>query len=215
MSNKHRDVLTSSRDKFFSQLEFIQKRGLYLAGGTALALQIRHRMSVDFDLYTSRHFKKGLLPSFFGEHLEEWKYTIVRDADDTFEMNANPDIHVSCFYYAYPLLETPRRMRGVAIAGLKDIAAMKIIAISQRGKRRDFIDIFYLLQQFTLKEILRFTQEKYAHFDIYHGLRGLVYFEDADNDTAFERTTVFDMALSWKKVKDAILMAVREFHKIS
>ena len=212
MPNQHR-VLTESQRVFFKQLGFTRTRGLYLAGGTALALQIQHRRSVDFDFYTSAHFRKGTLPRLFRSHLPAQKFKVVRDDNDTFELNATPDLHLSCFYYGYPLLNPPHRIQEVLVAGLKDIAAMKMIAIAQRGKRRDFVDLYYLLQRFSLKEILRFTHEKYSHFDIYHGLRGLLYFEDADHDPTIERSMVFDRSLTWLKVKRHIVNAVKEFQK--
>ncbi|MBI4135571.1 nucleotidyl transferase AbiEii/AbiGii toxin family protein [Candidatus Uhrbacteria bacterium] len=208
-------VLTKSQQAFFTQLGFTRGRGLYLAGGTALALQIQHRQSVDFDFYTSQHFRKGTLARLFRAHLQKYKLRVVRDIDDTFEMNVDPDIHLSCFYYGYPLLQTPRPIQGVFTTSLKDVAAMKIIAIAQRGRRRDFIDIYYLLQKFSLKEILRFTQEKYSYFDIYYGLRGLLYFEDADNDPDIERSMVFDRTLRWKNVKHFIINAVKELQKVA
>lgn len=212
MQDQH-DVLTKSQQTFFAQLGFTRSRGLYLAGGTALALQIRHRRSVDFDFYTAKHFKRGTLARLFHARLKAYTLSIVRDERDTFELNVEPDIHLSCFYYGYPLLENPRPIQGVQITGLKDIAAMKIIAIAQRGRRRDFIDMYYLLQQFSLKEILRFTHEKYSHFDIYHGLRGLLYFEDADHDPNIERSMVFDRTLRWQNVKRFIIDTVKEFQK--
>lgn len=213
MSEKHPDILTKSRRQFFEELSFTLARGLYLAGGTALALQIGHRASVDFDFYTGRHFKKGTLVELFDLHLKEWKFKVARDEDNTLELNVEPDIHLSCFYYRYPLLEQPRTIARVWVAGLKDIAAMKLVAISQRGTRRDFVDMYYLLQRFTLKEILRFTQEKYPEFDIYNGLRGLLYFKDADEDSALERAMVFDRTLTWAKAKRFITDAVNEFQK--
>lgn len=213
MLETYPDVLTKSRRQFFKELSFTRARGLYLAGGTALALQIGHRASVDFDFYTGRHLKKGALIEVLRAHLRDWKLRVVRDEDDTLELNVDPDIHMSCFYYGYPLLENPRTIARVWVAGLKDIAAMKLVAISQRGKRRDFIDMYYLLQRFTLKEILRLTQEKYPHFDIYHGLRGLLYFKDADEDYALERAVVFDKTLRWERVKRFIMDAVNNFQK--
>lgn len=209
----HLDILTKSRRQFFEEISFTRAQGLYLAGGTALAFQIGHRASVDFDFYTNRHFKKGALVELFHAHLKEWKFKVARNEDDTLELNIMPDIHLSCFYYRYHLLESPRTIAGVLVAGLKDISAMKLVAISQRGTRRDFIDIYYLLQRFTLREILRFTQEKYSHFDIYNGLRGLLYFKDADEDHAVGRAVVFDRVLAWNKVKKFIINSVHEFQK--
>lgn len=214
MPNRSVGAITKSQQAFFAQLGFTKTRGFYLAGGTALALQLGHRASIDFDFYTSRHFKRGTLPIWFLGHLKKITIKVVRDTDDTFEASVDPDIHLSCFYYEYPLLEPPRIIEGVWIASLKDIAAMKLVAISQRGTRRDFIDMYYLLQRFTLKEILRFTQEKYSHFDVYHGLRGLCYFKDADEDPKIERAMVFDKNLTWEKVKKFIIKTLREFQKL-
>lgn len=209
------DILTKTRLDFFKELSFTRRQGWYLAGGTALALQIGHRRSVDFDFYRARHFKKGELRRLFMQHLQGWRYKIVRDEADTFEINVEPDIHLSCFYYEYPLLESPSILYGVSVVGLKDIVAMKLVAIAQRGVRRDFVDFYYLLQRFTLSEMLRFTQERYPHFDVYHGLRGLLYFQDADKDTVLERAVVFDKSLSWQKVKRVITKTVQEFQKLN
>lgn len=215
MLKVHYEVLTRARRIFFEELKFVRKQGLYLAGGTGLALQIGHRESLDFDFYTDRHFQKGTLLRLFRRHLKGWKFKVVREEKDTFELNVEPDIHLSCFFYEYPLLEPPRVISGIPVAGLKDIAAMKLVAIAQRGRRRDFIDIYYLLQKFTLKETLRFAQEKYSDFDIYFGLRGLLYFKDADSDLAIERSVIFDRRLTWLKIKREIIRIVREFQKSS
>ena len=162
----HLEILSQTRLDFFKQLGFTKSQGLYLAGGTALALQIGHRQSIDFDFFTSKHFKKGILNKIFNEQLTNWQFNLLRDIDDTFEADITPDIHFSCFYYKYSLLKKPRLISGVLIASLEDIAAMKLVAISQRGTRRDFIDMYYLLQKFTLAEVLRFTHEKYPEFDM-------------------------------------------------
>jgi hypothetical protein len=209
----HPEILNQTRLDFFKQLGFTKSLGLYLAGGTSLALQIGHRQSIDFDFYTDKHFKKGILNKTFSEQLASWRFNLLRDIDDTFEANIAPDIHLSCFYYKYPLLKKPRLISGVLVVSLKDIAAMKLVAISQRGTRRDFIDMYYLLQYFNLKEVLRLTQEKFPEFDIYNGLRGLLYFYDADNDPALERSMVFDKQLSWTKVKKNLVSKVKDFQK--
>lgn len=208
-------VLTPTQQKFFRALAFTRQLRFYLAGGTALALQICHRTSIDFDCYTQRHFRAGILRNACAAHLSDWQWKVLRDVDDTFELNATPDIHWSCFSYPYPLLEQPLLFEGVAVASLRDIAAMKLVAISQRGRRRDFIDMYYLLKRFSLPEILRFTGEKYPEFDMYNGLRGLLYFADADDDRDAGRARVFDRSLTWEEVKEAITDMVREFQKLN
>src|SRR3989344_2826381 len=140
------EVLGRERLKLFYELSFLSKAGCYLAGGTALALQMGHRTSVDFDFYTKKHFQKNTLTNLFQDNLSNWPIKIIRDFDNTFEIQAGKDIHLSCFYYQYPLLEKCVDISGVKIASVADIAAMKLVAISQRGKRRDFVDMYYLVK---------------------------------------------------------------------
>jgi hypothetical protein len=203
-------VLSASQREFLKKLEFTNAWDFYLAGGTALALQIGHRRSVDFDFYTRKHFKKGEILDSLRPVLGRQKRKVVRDINDTYEIAVEPDIHISCFHYPYPLLVKPQIVNGVSIASLEDIAAMKIIALAQRGLRRDFIDLYYLLRRFSLREIFRFTQKKYPEFDIHHGLRSILYFKDADEDVATERALVFDKRLTWSAIKKGITEAVTQ-----
>ncbi|MBI4599712.1 nucleotidyl transferase AbiEii/AbiGii toxin family protein [Candidatus Uhrbacteria bacterium] len=203
-------VLSPARARFFSQLTWTKKTGMYLAGGTALALQIGHRTSVDFDFYRQRHFAKGTLSKLFYSYMaERWQIEITRDIKDNFDLLAKPDIHLSCFYYEYPLVASPIPMQGVLVASLQDIAAMKLIAIAQRGRHRDFVDIYYLLHIFSLDEMIRFGLEKYPMYNHFFFLRGLLYFNDAEEDDDIDRVKLFDRAVTWKKIKKTITEAVR------
>lgn len=205
-------VLTRTQAHFFSQLSWTRKLGMYLAGGTALALQIGHRTSEDFDFYIQHHFAADELMSQFRFYLfPRIPFKDVRNFTDTLEINAPPDIHVTCFYYEYPLLRPSIEIEGVAVSSIQDIAAMKMIAITQRGRHRDFIDVYYLFQLFSLQEILRWTHEKYPTFDSYSGLRGLLYFDDAENDPDPNRVKLFDTSVTWKKVKKTITETVRNY----
>lgn len=207
------NILDHKRLEILQFLGFTKKNGLYLAGGTALALQIGHRTSVDFDFYTPKKFKKGELFKHFKEVFSaKYSVKIIRDFDDTFEIDIS-DVHLSCFYYSYKLIEKSIEIEGVKIASVEDIAAMKMVAISQRGKRRDFVDMYYLIQKLELENILDLTEKKFQEFDIYSGLRGLLYFSDADQDREISRIKVFDRKLSWKKVKDYIQKKVSELQK--
>ncbi|MBI4272533.1 nucleotidyl transferase AbiEii/AbiGii toxin family protein [Candidatus Uhrbacteria bacterium] len=205
-------VLTLPQARFFSQLSWTKKSGMYLAGGTALALQIGHRTSVDFDFYAQQHFRKGTLPRQFQKHIvDHWQAKVTRDEEDTFDLIAKPDIHVSCFYYEYPLIAHYVYIHGVAVASLKDIAAMKLIAIAQRGRHRDFVDMYYLLGIFSLQDMIRFALEKYPLYDYFFFLRGLLYFKDAEEDDDIDRVKLFDTSVTWKKVKKTITEIVRNY----
>jgi predicted nucleotidyltransferase component of viral defense system len=206
-------ILSSKQQRILEKLSFTKDLKLYLAGGTALALQIGHRTSIDFDFYTKEHFKKGELVKLFKDNLEkEYSLKVLRDFDDTFEIQID-NLHLSCFYYPYSLIDKLVEIDNIQIASVKDIAAMKIVAISQRGKRRDFIDIYYLIKKMGLAKILSLTQKKYPEFDYYNGLRGLLYFVDADKDKEAARIKIFDNDFSWKKVKEFIKRQVFDFQK--
>ena len=95
------------------------------------------------------------------------------------------------------------------MASLEDIAAMKIIAISQRGRKRDFVDIYFLIKKFGLKQILEFAQKKFPEFDIYCALRGLIYFEDANKD----REVITKPKVRWKEIKKFLIKEIEKMAK--
>lgn len=169
----------------------------YLAGGTALALQIGHRISVDLDFFTPREFneqelsaKLATLPEFVQDGTAKW--TVWGKIGQT---------KFSIFYYKYPLLEPTVPFEGIQLASLADIAAMKIHALEDRGTRRDFVDVFFLAKKYTLGEMLEFYQKKYAVLEdhLYSILRSLDYFEDAEQENQMPRMLI---KTNWEEVKD-------------
>ena len=167
----------------------------YLAGGTALALQIGHRISYDLDFFTEKEFKaqvflKKLSQIKAYQHEKVSLGTILGRLDD---------VKFSLFYYQYPLLEKPIKFKNIDIASIADIGAMKVAAISERGTKRDFIDLYFILQKIQLSNILDFYEQKYKKLasNLIHIKKSLVYFEDAEDED------VPDMLkhISWKKVK--------------
>ncbi len=189
-----------------------QQEKFYLAGGAALSLQIGHRTSVDFDFYTPNHFKAGELILLFKENLKNAEIKILQDSDDTFEIIINEKVRLSCFYYPYKVLSL-LRFQDINIVSVNDIATMKVVAISQRGRKRDFIDIYYLINLLGLKKILELAQNKYPEFDIYHGLRALIYFDDAERDQQDSRIKVLKEDLSWPKIKKYLLSEIKKIQK--
>lgn len=179
----------------------------YLAGGTALALQIGHRTSLDFDFYTKKKFDSRDLREKFDKKFKEVREIYI--TEDTLELEVN-GLRVSFFKYPYHLIGPFREIEGVNLASLEDIAAMKILAISQRGRRRDFIDIYFLIKEFGLEKIIELVQKKYPEFNVYVGLQGLTYFEDADKDPEKARFKLLKKA-DWKKIKDFVVKEVNKF----
>ena len=172
-------VLNPKQLRLLKKLEFLKKYGFYLAGGTALALQINHRTSVDFDFYTKKKFDSQKLREEFDKRFKTVQEIYI--AEDTLGLNVE-GIGVSFFRYSYPLIRPCQEIERILLASVEDIAVMKILAISQRGRKRDFIDIYFLIKEFSLRQIVEFIKEKYPMFNIYLGLQGLTYFKDADED---------------------------------
>jgi len=151
----------------------------YLAGGTALCLQIGHRISVDLDFFTPQEFKANelicALKNIGKFKLEKQSWgTILGELEK---------IRFSVFVYKYPVLFPFKSLFDINILDLRDIAAMKIDAIGTRGIRRDFIDLYFICQKgISLKEILSLYHRKYGALasNIVHIQKSLVYFVDAE-----------------------------------
>lgn len=208
MPKLHLQVLKKNQTKVFSQLNFVGKEKFYLAGGTALALHLGHRTSLDFDFYTQSHFDSSVLyqkiEDVFGKNVK----ATLREKDTLFCKIL--DVDCSFFWYKYPLLKTTIKTKGPPIVGIEDIAAMKLVSIIQRPAKRDYIDIFFLLRILSLEKIFSFTQKRYPNFNEYLALRALTYFDDLKDEEKRE-IKVFDKNFSWKKAKEEIFEEVRKY----
>jgi predicted nucleotidyltransferase component of viral defense system len=124
------------------------------------------------------------------------------------------NVEINFFRYPYKLIDDLTILEKIKIASIKDIAAMKIIAIAQRGTQRDFVDIYYLLQKHNVLEILRWVNEKYPEISIPLYLKALVYFKDAEeNKESKKRIKIFDNDFNWKKAKKFIEKQIFSFQK--
>lgn len=200
--NSHLSILPRAAKKaliFLSKQNWLKNSDWYLAGGTALALQAGHRKSVDLDFFIAeKEFDKlELLNNFLGNN--EWKTTLNRKNTIYGEL-----FKAKISFIAYPFF-TPKqdfiRYGSVKIIHPFDIAVMKIIAISQRGRKRDFFDLYWCAKNIEPMENsikrLKIQYPTVAH-DYHHILKSLVYFNDAESDPAPE---IYFKA-SWKNVKD-------------
>jgi len=168
-----------------------------LVGGTALALQIGHRKSIDLDFFGELNFDIQELI----DEIKEFAELIVLSESKNIHIYSVNGIKVDFVNYKYPWLEDAVVEDGIILASIKDIAAMKISAIIGRGTKKDFIDIAFLLQRFSLKEILDFYSSKYNDGSIFMALKSLTYFDDAETDI------MPDMLIkkSWTQAKKEIL----------
>lgn len=171
-----------------------------LVGGTALALQLGHRKSIDLDFFGTIDCE--------AEYLRE---SIAGIASLTI-LKESPHIHiyivdgikVDIVNYKYPWLDDVVLEQGLRLASVSDIAAMKITVIIGRGTKKDFIDIAFLLHHFSLEEILHFYAAKYNDSSVFMAMKSLAYFDDAEADP------MPDMFVnqSWQQVKAYILSKI-------
>ena len=176
-----------------------------LVGGTALALQLGHRVSVDLDVFGKWDYSKDL-------------YSVLSSVGHVEKESGSPDgrmaffyidgVKVDCVSYEmYEWLEPSLEMEDVRLAGIKDIAAMKINAITNRGARKDFVDLARLLDEHSLGEMLGWYRTKYPEANPALALRSLSYFVDAETMPMPRMIIPFD----WNCAKEKIRAAVRDF----
>ncbi|NJM41730.1 MAG: nucleotidyl transferase AbiEii/AbiGii toxin family protein [Anaerolineae bacterium] len=186
--------------------EIMTTSGFYLGGGTALALLLDHRHSVDLDWFHPKDFD----PRQITERIQDAGIglTILRTEEGTLH-GLLSGVRVSLLRYRYPLLR-PLVMWSqyrCHLAALEDLVCMKLVAITQRGAKKDFIDIYALGQgTLTLAEMLRLYQRKFDTQDIAQVLYALGYFADADP----EDMPRLYLNTDWRTIKRTLESWVRE-----
>jgi len=183
-------------------------KDFYLAGGTALALYFGHRFSIDLDWFAEK-FDYTLS---FRRQLEKLgKLGIDSESKKTFNGALN-GVKISFFEYPYPLIAPKSKYKeNVYLAGIPDIAAMKMEAIASRGSYKDFIDIYFILQKYSLKDILGFVRQKFVNIDYNetHLLKALTYFEDVKGSVKPKLIK----PISWDKVAETIKSETENYIK--
>lgn len=176
-----------------------------LAGGTSLALQIGHRQSIDLDFFS---------PAIFD--VRELEITLAGDTTINFQLiSSNSRMlfcyinNIKCDFVNEPatLINSFFNFDKVQYFSVADIAAMKMHTICGRGKKKDFFDIYALLQIFSWKELLNFFKKKYSEDQLYFLWRSIIYFEDADQDPDIKGLKPFDK--SWEEIKAFIINKCR------
>lgn len=167
----------------------------YMAGGTALALHLGHRKSFDINLFSEKDFNveqySQVILRLNGKILREEKGTIDAVIDE---------VKLTLLHYPYKLLEKFHMIKRLKVADIKDVACMKVVAISQRADKKDFYDIFEALKVISPTEIKELFLKKYGDKKIncYHILKSFFYFDDIDDSPdpiSLQQTT-------WDEIKE-------------
>jgi len=169
LDNKRLDLLP-----FFKNF----KKDFYLGGGTALALQIGHRDSVDFDFFKKGELDTQKLFGDLGEIFKSHPILKVQEEFNTLSLIVFDDIKLSFFGYKYKLIRGLIYEEDLNLASIEDIGCMKLSAITGRASNKDYIDLYFILQDIDLAELLEQSSKKFPDLDRNLILKSLVYFED-------------------------------------
>ena len=184
----------------------LEVKELRLVGGTALALQYGHRQSVDLDFF-------GRLPEDKDELIDVVRrvgeVTVLNRSKIILQMVVNQVKVDFVDYSRYPWIDEPIIGDGFVLASDKDIAAMKINAIMGRGTRKDFIDLYAMLQHYSLPQIMDFYRQKYPEFSEYRALLSMTYFDDAE----MQDMPLMFIETPWEAMKTSIIQAVEAYQK--
>lgn len=199
----HYDTIASPmRELLLALMATPELASFRLVGGTALALHLGHRKSVDIDLFSCDHFSaegvgESLAGSFALSQVTTRENTLLGHIDG---------IKVDLIAHRYPWISPPVEHDGVRLASLEDIAAMKLNAIANRGSKKDFWDVAALLGRFSCDELQTIYQRRYPHMDLWQATRSLLYFDDAEG----EPDPISLTGTTWADVKSSITARCRE-----
>lgn len=158
--------------------------GSYLAGGTALALILGHRQSFDFNWFCADYFDSEIL----ARQLSNISSFQISEAAKGTLHGIFKGVRITWFHYPNPMLDdfmTTAEMPGLKLASLKDIAVMKLVALSHRGSAKDFVDLYELANYgLAMDQLIDYLPRKFleAKLNYYHIIKSLSYFDDAENE---------------------------------
>jgi hypothetical protein len=174
-----------------------------LVGGTALALQMGHRKSIDLDIFGSVSASSAeIRQSLSAKH----DVQVLKESENI-DIYLVDGVKVDFVNYSYGLVRPVVVQDNLRLASIEDIAAIKISAVIGRGTKKDFVDLFFLLKRYSLKEILELYSAKYPDGTLFIALKSLTYFEDAESDPMPEMLE----SVNWAEIKETVSFAVRSY----
>lgn len=198
---------TAVEKKLLGILKKLQERELFsdlrLVGGTALALQCGHRISVDIDLFGRVNIDADVMSM----ELAAFDKVQVLNSSSNMIFVTIDGVKVDIVNYRPKWIEEAVVIDGYRMAGLRDIAAMKLSAITNRGRKKDFYDLCELLQHLSLSEMMDAMTQKYPENSPFLTIKSLSYFADAEEDADPESLR----KLSWKEVKSEVLSTIHTY----
>ncbi len=177
-----------------------------LVGGTSLALQYGHRRSVDLDLFGETTEDVDELTAVLKDNVDK---VVIGGHSKRIKAYFLNNVKVDIVNYNYEWIDNPVIEDGIRLASTKDIAAMKVNAVVGRGTKKDFIDVYFLLQHYSFKELIQFYLKKYPGGSEYRVLLSMTYFIDADPQPM---PYMFEQ-VEWETIKQRIRHEVECFNR--
>ena len=176
----------------------------YLSGGTALSLQLGHRESEDLDFFSQGTFNPEKLQQELLKFGQLSQTELDKGTVNTFIDN----VKLQFLEYPYQLIRPPFKWKKINISSIEDIACTKLQTIGMRGSKKDFIDIYFLLEKYSLEDMFELMKTKYTkvNYNTIHIMKSLVYFENAEQ----QPMPKMHKTLSWSDVKKTMIKAVKE-----
>lgn len=175
-----------------------------LVGGTALALQFGHRLSIDLDFFTTEPFDKELVKAELND-IGEW----TTDSENKIGLRGQLNgVKMDFITYRYPLISPIVVVDEVRMLSQADISAMKLSAITNRGAKKDFYDIYFLLRRHSFAQLCDWYREKFKTNNLFMLLKSITYFDDAE---LTETPVLLAENVSWETVKSTILLEVATY----
>jgi hypothetical protein len=182
-------------------------KDFYLVGGTALALMLGHRMSVDIDLFTTAEFNGDETARYLRDNYN----AVFKTFRNNYIAGYMEDIQFDMLIHQYPHVMPLVNAEGIRMSSLEDIAAMKINAIVGNGSRiKDFVDIHYLLKEMSYEQMLDAYSAKYPNIDVKQARMSLLYFDDIDFTT---KVVLMKDVFKWNEIKNSIKNASEQFDR--
>jgi len=205
----HTETVEKGTLDIVNKLMADEKLGSFnLVGGTALALKIGHRKSVDIDLFSLTDFDSKELSNHLASNYDIARLKTITNGVFCYI----DDVKVDILAHKYPLVEDLEITGGVRMVSLKDIGAMKLNAIYGSGTRlKDFVDMYSLLEKYSLKELLEATEKKYPDDNIQMVKYALLHHDDIDFEATIDYT---DQEIEWSSIAERLREAIQDQQKI-
>jgi predicted nucleotidyltransferase component of viral defense system len=180
----HEQAVTDDTKNAAAILAGVLAGDFYLAGGTALALRIGHRISLDLDLFTKNPLNQRARIEIKSRLAEHKGFRVLAEEEGTLHFILEKT-SISLLHFPYPIIgHLKNKWQGLPIATLEDIAAMKLNAVLGRGSKKDFVDLYFLIERIGLKRIFKSGEEKFPDSPLFllQAAKAMVFFDDAEQE---------------------------------